>query len=255
MTYDKPVVGAKVAQAPLVPLSIFRFKQLRAANLVVLLLYAANFPAWFFITLYLQQVLHYDAIEAGLGFLPMTLSIFLGSTLAPRAVARFGARRVITLGMLSMTVGMLWLTRIGPGGNYVGSVLGGAVLTALGMGFSLVPATIVAMQDVAGAQSGVASGVLNTSRLLGGALGLAILSTIASSQTNGELGVSAARAITDGFDLAFTVAAVFSLAAAVVAATKLRARGAATIVELPEREQRATAHILEASTTDSERAR
>jgi EmrB/QacA subfamily drug resistance transporter len=229
------LVEAKVAQAPLVPLSIFRFKQLRAANLVVLLLYAANFPAWFFITLYLQQVLHYDAIEAGLGFLPMTLSIFLGSTLAPRAVARFGARRVITLGMLSMTVGMLWLTRIGPGGNYVGSVLGGAVLTALGMGFSLVPATIVAMQDVAGAQSGVASGVLNTSRLLGGALGLAILSTIASSQTNGELGVSAGRAITDGFDLAFTVAAVFALAAAVVAATKLRARRAAKIVELPDR--------------------
>ena len=86
-------VEAKVAKAPLVPLSIFRFERLRAANLIVLLMYAANFPAWFFITLYLQQVLHYDAIEAGLGFLPMTLSIFLGSTLAPRVVARFGARR------------------------------------------------------------------------------------------------------------------------------------------------------------------
>ena len=240
------LVEAKVARAPLVPLSIFRFKQLRAANLVVLLLYAANFPAWFFITLYLQQVLHYDAIEAGLGFLPMTLSIFLGSTLAPRAVARFGARRVITLGMLSMTVGMLWLTRIGPGGNYFGSVLGGAVLTALGMGFSLVPSTIVAMQDVAGPQSGLASGVLNTSRLLGGALGLAILSTIASSQTNRELGVSAARAITDGFDLAFTVAAVFALAAAVVAATKLRSRGAEKVVEIPARAEVDDAEALAA---------
>ena len=127
-------VEAKVAQAPLVPLSIFRLPQLRTANIVVLLMYAANFPAWFFITLYLQQVLHYDAIEAGLSFLPMTLSIFVGSTLAPRVVARFGARRVISFGMLAMLLGMLWLTRIGPGGNYLGTVLGGALLTALGNG-------------------------------------------------------------------------------------------------------------------------
>jgi EmrB/QacA subfamily drug resistance transporter len=228
-------VEAKVAKAPLVPLSIFRFPQLRAANIIVLLMYAANFPAWFFITLYLQQVLHYDAIEAGLGFLPMTLSIFAGSTLAPRVVARFGARRVITAGMMSMTAGLLWLTQIAPGGSYVSNVLGGAVLTALGMGFSLVPATIVAMQDVVGPQSGLGSGLLNTSRLMGGALGLAILSTIASSQTGGELGISAARAMTDGFDLAFTVGAAFSLVAVVVAATKLRSRTVSEVVPLPER--------------------
>jgi EmrB/QacA subfamily drug resistance transporter len=239
-------VEARVAQAPLVPLSIFRFAQLRAANLVVLLMYAANFPAWFFITLYLQQVLHYDAIEAGLAFLPMTLSIFAGSTLAPRAVARFGARRVITLGMVSMLLGMLWLTRIGPGGTYLDSVLGGSLLTALGMGFSLVPATIVAMQDVVGPQAGLGSGVLNTSRLMGGALGLAILSTIASSQTNGEIGISAARAMTDGFDVAFMVAAVFALAGAVVAVTKLRPRTAAEVVELPDRAEIEDREVLAA---------
>ena len=229
-------VEAKVAKAPLVPLSIFRFERLRAANLVVLLMYAANFPAWFFITLYLQQVLHYDAIEAGLGFLPMTLSIFLGSTLAPRVVDRFGARRVITLGLLSMFAGMLWLTRIGPGGNYLDTVLGGGLLTALGMGFSLVPATIVAMQDVVGPQAGLGSGVLNTSRLMGGALGLAILSTVASSQTKSDLGVSAARAITHGFDVAFLVAAAFCLTAAVVAATRLRPR-TTEVVALPDRRE------------------
>ena len=229
-------VEAKVAKAPLVPLSIFRFERLRAANLVVLLMYAANFPAWFFITLYLQQVLHYDAIEAGLGFLPMTLSIFLGSTLAPRVVDRFGARRVITLGLLSMFAGMLWLTRIGPGGNYLDTVLGGGLLTALGMGFSLVPATIVAMQDVVGPQAGLGSGVLNTSRLMGGALGLAILSTVASSQTKSDLGVSAARAITHGFDVAFLVAAAFCLTAGVVAATRLRPR-TTEVVALPDRRE------------------
>ncbi len=230
-------VEARVARVPLVPLSIFRLPQLRAANIVVLLMYAANFPAWFFITLYLQQVLHYDAIVAGLCFLPMTLSIFTGSTLAPRVVARFGARRVITAGMTSMLLGMLWLSRIGPGGTYLESILGGSVLIALGMGFSLVPSTIVAMQDVSGPQSGLGSGLLNTSRLMGGALGLAILSTIASSRASGAVGVSAARAVTDGFDLAFAVAALFCAGGVVVAATKLRSRAAgdAEVTPVPER--------------------
>jgi Na+/melibiose symporter-like transporter len=226
-------VEARVARVPLVPLSIFRLARLRAANAVVLLMYAANFPTWFFITLYLQQVLHHDAIEAGLGFLPMTLSIFAGSTLAPRVVARFGARWVITAGMLSTMAGMLWLTQIGPGGTYLGSVLAGALLVALGMGFSLVPSTIVAMQDVDGPQTGLASGVLNTSRLMGGALGLAILSTIASggATSPGE----AARAMSNGFDLAFGVAAMFCLAAAVVAGTRLRPRTTPEVAALPER--------------------
>jgi EmrB/QacA subfamily drug resistance transporter len=215
-------VEARVARAPLVPLPIFRIRRLRAANLIVLLMYAANFPAWFFITLYLQQVLHFDAIEAGLGFLPMTGSIFLGSTLAPRVVARFGSRTVIVTAMLSMSAGMVLLTGIAPGGTYVGTVLAGALLTALGMGFSLVPATIVAMQGVAESESGVASGLLNTSRLMGGALGLAILSTVASSQSRGDVGVGAARALTNGFDLAFTVAVGFALAGAAIAAVALR---------------------------------
>jgi EmrB/QacA subfamily drug resistance transporter len=215
-------VEARVATAPLVPLSIFRRRRLRAANLIVLLMYGANFPAWFFITLYLQQVLHYDAIEAGLAFLPMTGSIFLGSSLAPRAVARFGAQRVIGVAVLAMAVGMLELSGIAPGGTYVGNVLVGALLTALGMGFSLVPATIVAMSGVPGSQSGLASGVLNTSRLMGGALGLAILSTIAAGRTRAETGLGAARALSDGFDRAFVVGAGFALVAVVVAVVALR---------------------------------
>ena len=152
-------VEARVAQAPLVPLSIFRIRRLRAANLIVVLLYAANFPAFFFVTLYLQQVLHYTALEAGLAFLPWTLGIFTGSTLAPRAVARFGARPVIASAMLAMAVGMALLSGIAPGETYIGSVLPGALLTALGMGFTLVPSTIVAMQGVPAGQSGVASGL------------------------------------------------------------------------------------------------
>jgi fucose permease len=220
-------VEARVARAPLVPLSIFRIGQLRAANLVVVLLYAAQFPGWFFLTLYLQQVLHYDAIEAGLGFLPMTLSIFAVSSLAPRVVARFGPRRVITAGMSIGAVGMLLLTRVAPGGSYFSSVLAGAILSALGMGLSLVPSTIVSMQGVPRQQSGLASGLLNTSRLVGGALGLAVLSTIAASHTRGDVGVSAARALTDGFGVAFSIAAAFLLAGAAVALLFLKSPASA----------------------------
>jgi EmrB/QacA subfamily drug resistance transporter len=217
-------VEARVAEAPLVPLSVLRVGELRVANLVVIMLYAAFFPVWFFLTLYLQQVLHYDAIEAGLSFLPMTLSIFAASSLAPRAVARVGARVVITAGMLVATIGMVLLVGVGPHGTYLSTVLPGALLAALGMGFSLVPATIVAMQSLPGSQSGLGSGLLNTSRLMGGALGLAVLSTIADAQTRANAAAGAAHALSDGFDLAFGVGAVFSFAGVLIAGLLLRGR-------------------------------
>jgi EmrB/QacA subfamily drug resistance transporter len=219
------LVEARLAKAPLIPLSVLRFAQLRVANLVVTLLYAAFFPVWFFLTLYVQEVLHYDAIEAGLSFLPMTLSIFAASTLAPRLVGRLGARTVITGGMTVATLGMVLLIGVGPGGTYFGSVLPGALLSAIGMGFSLVPATIVAMQSLPPSQSGIGSGLLNTARLMGGALGLAVLSTIADAQTRADASAGAAHALTNGFDLAFGVGAGFALAGAVLAALRLRRTG------------------------------
>jgi EmrB/QacA subfamily drug resistance transporter len=227
------LVEARYAREPLVPLSIFRIGHLRAANSIVVLLYASQFPTWFFLTLYLQQVLHYDAIEAGLGFLPMTLSIFAASTLAPRVVGRFGPRPVITVGMLSAAAGLMLLSGVAPGGTYVSNVLLGAVLSALGMGFTLVPATIVAMQGVERSQSGVASGLLNTSRLVGGALGLAVLSTIAAAHTKALLGADgAAHALTSGFGLAFTVGAGLALTGAAVAAFLLREPPSPEVVRL-----------------------
>ena len=159
------VFEGRFATAPLVPLSIFRLRRLRAANAVVVLLYAAQFPSWFFLTLYTQQVLHYDAIEAGLGFLPITLTIFATSTRAPRLVERFGPQSLMAAGMLFTALGMLLLTGIAPGGSYVTSVLPGGVISAFGMGLTLVPSTIVATQGVRREQSGLASGLLNTSRL------------------------------------------------------------------------------------------
>jgi EmrB/QacA subfamily drug resistance transporter len=229
------IVEARVAKAPLVPLSILRFGQLRAANAIVILLYGAFFPVWFFLTLYLQQVLHYDPIEAGLAFLPMTLSIFAGSTLAPRLVGRFGARRVVTAGMLCATVGMALLVGVSPHDSYLSAVLPGALISSIGMGFSLVPATIVAMQCLPASQSGVGSGLLNTSRLMGGALGLAVLSTIADARTRADVAAGAAHALTNGFDLAFGVGAAFTLVGAVLAALLLRRAPRESVVSVPVR--------------------
>ncbi len=216
------LVESRLASAPLVPLAVLRHTQLRVANGVVVLLYASFFPVWYFLTLYVQEVLGYDAIQAGLSFLPMTGSIFIASTLAPRLVGRFGPRTVISGGMAIATLGISLLAGVAPGGSYLSSVFPGALLSATGMGLSLVPATIVAMQSLPAEQSGIGSGLLNTARLMGGAIGLAVLSTIADSRTHAEAGTGFAHALTSGFDVAFVVGAGISLAGAVLAAARLR---------------------------------
>jgi EmrB/QacA subfamily drug resistance transporter len=225
-------VEQRVAQAPLMPLSIFRLKQLRAANLTVMLLYMGLFSMFFFVTLYLQQVLRYDALEAGLAFLPVTLSVFAGSTLAPRLVARFGLRAVLTAGMAIASGGLLLFTGVRPGGSYLVEVLPGGILSGLGMGLSLVSGTVAAVQGVPQQQSGLASGLLNTSRLIGGAMGLAVLSTIAASHTRADAGAGHLNALTAGFALAFTIGALFTITGAIAALTMVRSRPA-QLAEVP----------------------
>jgi EmrB/QacA subfamily drug resistance transporter len=232
-------VEARVATAPLIPLSIFRLPQLRAANAVVILMYSALFAMFFFVTLYLQQVLGDDALQVGLSFLPMTLSVFTASTFAPRLVARFGVRTVVTGGMLIATAGLLVLAGVRPAGSYLAVVLPGGVLSGLGMGLGLVPSTIAATQGVARTQTGLASGLLNMSRLFGGAVGLAVLSTVAASNSHPAAGLSAAGALTNGFAVAFEVGAAITVVAAVVAAFGLRRRPAASIASAPVETERA----------------
>jgi Na+/melibiose symporter-like transporter len=217
-------VEGRVARAPLMPLRVFGMARLRAANLIMFLLYASVFAIWFFLSLYLQQVLHYDPLQTGLCFLPMTLLIVATSTLAPRLVAAFGERRVLTVGLLCAAAGLLLLTGVSSGGSYVSNVLAGGLLTSVGFGLSLVPATIAAVSGVPAKESGLASGMLNTSRLIGGALGLAVLSTIAASRTRADLlvGHSDLSALSDGFQLAFAAAAGLSVLGALAAATLLR---------------------------------
>lgn len=228
------LVEGRFARVPLVPLAIFRLAQLRAANLVVILMYAALFAMFYFVTLYLQQVLGDGALAAGLKFLPITGAVFAGSRIATRLVARWGIRVAVVCGLLSSMAGLLVLSGVSPGGSYAAVVLPGGVLSALGMGVALVPATIAAVQGVPAAQSGLASGLLNTSRLVGGALGLALLSTIAVAHTAQAIAVSAQRALTDGFALAFEVGAGFCAAGALLAALLLRARSPAETVAMPD---------------------
>jgi MFS family permease len=165
-------------------------------------------------------------LRAGLAFLPLTLSIVVASSLAPRLVARFGVRQVLAAGMLSAAVGLGLLTGVRPGGDYFATVLPGGVLGAAGLGLSLVPATIAAVQGVPVAQSGLASGLLNTSRLVGGALGLAVLSTIADSHTSSQLaaGASSLGALSSGYQLALGIGALLSLLGALATVVLLRSR-------------------------------
>jgi EmrB/QacA subfamily drug resistance transporter len=214
-------VPTKVA---LMPLGIFKLRTLRAANLVIFLLYGAIFGFWFFQSLYMQGTLHYSALETGLAFVPMTAAVGTGATLAPRIAKRITPRLTLAAGMLFAAVGEFLLTGVHPGGSYAANVLPGGVLGAFGLGLALVPATIVAVQGVDRAVSGLASGVLNTSRFVGAALGLAVLSTLAANHTDDEVasGTSAVRALTDGFQLQFEIGAVFCLVGAIAAVVLLR---------------------------------
>jgi EmrB/QacA subfamily drug resistance transporter len=217
-------VEGRVAKAPLVPARIVRMGRLRAANVVVFLLYGAIFAMWFFLTLWMQQVLGLDALETGVAFLPLTLSIVAVTSFTARFIARFGAGPVLTVGMLSASAGMALLSDVHAGGSYWADVLPGGVLCTLGLGLALVSGTIVAVQGVQARDSGLASGLLNTSRLVGGALGLAALSTLAASYTADKVasGTAPAAALSDGFQVAFLAGAGICLAGAVVSLLLLR---------------------------------
>jgi EmrB/QacA subfamily drug resistance transporter len=220
------VVEGRLAADPLIPLDVFKMPTLRAANLIVALLFGAMFGMWYFVSLFLQEVKGENALIAGISFLPMTLLVFAGSATAPKLVARLGVRTTLGIGMSLATLGFLILATVDATSAYEVAILPGGMLTALGTGWSLVPATIVAVKGVSAEQNGLASGVVNTSRLVGGTLGLAALTTIATSRTNDLLGGGTAQlgALTSGYKLAFLLGAGLTFAGTVAALTLLRGR-------------------------------
>jgi EmrB/QacA subfamily drug resistance transporter len=215
-------------RSPLVRLSIFRTRSLTVANVVMFLVGAGMFAMFFFNTLYIQRVLGYGPLEAGLAFLPFTAGIMVSAGLASRFAPRIGVRPVAAVGMVVSALGMLLLTRLPVDGSYLTDVLPALVLTSLGMGAVFMPLTLIATTGLDDEDQGLASGLFNTSQQIGGALGLAVLSTIAASRT-AALGGKTPEALVGGFHAAFAAGALLVLAALVVMLATLRARHVAKI--------------------------
>jgi EmrB/QacA subfamily drug resistance transporter len=220
------LIETRVAHGPLLPLRIFRSRSVTAANLFILLLFGAAFASWYFQTLFMQNVLGYNPLQAGLAFVPQTLMIAVGAQVSSRLVTRLGARRLLLVGPLVSALGMLWLSQITPASDYVGALLGPGLLTALGFGLSVPPATLSATSAVPRRDAGLASGLFNTNRQVGASIALAALATVAADRTAALLGSSSAparvaAAVTSGYARGFGLAALLCLAASLVAWTVL----------------------------------
>jgi len=218
-------------EAPLVPLGMFRLRNVATSNIVGILWAAAMF-AWFFLSaLYLQLVLGYSPLKVGLAFLPANVIMGVFSLgLSARLVMRFGFRAPLATGLLLAGAGLALFVRAPVDGSFLVDVLPSTILLGFGAGMAFNPVLLAAMSDVAPHESGLASGVVNTAFMMGGALGLALLASLASSRTH-ELRASGAgqtAALTGGYHLAFAVGALFAVAAAAVGAIVLRTRNAPT---------------------------
>ncbi|WP_234320085.1 MFS transporter [Streptomyces sp. SBT349] len=206
---------------PLMRLSILRTPNLAAANLAQLLLAGAWIPMWFFLNLYLQQVLGLGAFESGAALLPMTGAVMLMMiVLAPWFQSRFGPRTMIAVGMAALAAGMLWLSLVRPDGSYWADVLPASLVAAIGMSLAFIPSLGTAISSARPEEGGLASGIVNTSYQIGSALGLAAMTALAASRGADELGDAAA--LTDGFSAAFTGAGAIAAAGAVLTLVTLR---------------------------------
>jgi EmrB/QacA subfamily drug resistance transporter len=214
-------------RSPLVPLALFRLRNVATSNIVGILWSAAMF-AWFFLSaLYLQLVLGYSPLQVGLAFLPTTLIMGTFSLgLSAKLVMRFGIRGPLAVGLLLSAIGLLLFVRAPVGGHFAADVLPSMVLLGFGAGISFNPLLLAAMSDVAPEEAGLASGVVNTSFMMGGALGLAILASLAASRTSSlsASGDSPLVALNGGYHAAFVAGAIFAAAAAALGAVCLRAR-------------------------------
>ncbi len=221
---------------PLMPFGIFRLRTLTGANIVGLLIGAALFAMFFFLSRYMQEVLGYSALEAGLSYLPLALAIIASAGVASVLVTKLGFKKVLVAGLMLIAIALLWFARVPIEGSYVSDLLGPMVVAAIGLGLAFVPVTIAAVSGVSQDESGLASGLINTSQQIGGALGLAVLGTIASSKTTDLVTTAQGAptavpgALTEGFQLAFLTGAGFAVIGIVATLLLVRSEDSRAVV-------------------------
>ena len=219
---------------PLVPASIFRLRTVVGANIAGLILGTAIFAMFLMLTLYMQQVLHYSAMKTGLAYLAVAGTAIFWSALGALLVTRVGVKPVLVAGMTALSAGLVFFTQVSPNGSYLGDLLPGFLLIAVGLGFSFVPISIAALAGVRPAEAGLASGLINMSQQIGGALGIAALSAIATTTTSDSIASVTVRAsaLTDGFQAAFIGATAVAIVGILVALVVVRRSDLAPVAEI-----------------------
>jgi EmrB/QacA subfamily drug resistance transporter len=230
------VAWERRSDEPLVPFSIFRLRTVAGANVAGLILGTAIFAMFLMLTLYMQQVLHYSAMKTGVAYLAVAGTAIFWSALGAQLVTRLGVKPVLVGGMIALSAGLVYFTQVSPHGSYLADLLPGFLLIAVGLGFSFVPISIAALAGVQPAEAGLASGLINMSQQIGGALGIAALSAIATSRTGDSIASGATRAVglTDGFQAAFMGAAAIALVGVLVALFVVRRADLAPVPETVE---------------------
>jgi EmrB/QacA subfamily drug resistance transporter len=223
------------AKDPLMPFSIFRLRTLVGANIAGLILGTSLFGMFLMLTLYMQDVLHYSAMRTGVAYLAVAGTAILWSAVAAQLVNRIGVKRVLIVGMTALTGGLVYFTQVSVTGGYFTDLLPGFLLIGVGLGFSFVPISIAALAGVEPAEAGLASGLINTSQQIGGALGIAALSSIATSTTSSDLtaGTAPTIALTNGFHDAFLAGSIVAFIGILVSVFVVSRRDLET-EEVPE---------------------
>ena len=211
---------------PLMRLGIFRISTVAGANVAGFILGTALFAMFLMLTLYMQEVLGYSAMQTGVAYLAVAGTAIVWSAVAAQLVTRIGVKPVLVTGMAALTVGLVYFTQVSVGGSYLGDLLPGFLVVGLGIGFAFVPISIAALAGVQPAEAGLASGLINTSQQIGGALGIAALSTIASSHTDSALasGTPLPSALVSGFSAAFVAGAIIAALGVLASLTMIRSR-------------------------------
>lgn len=199
---------------PLVPLGVFKIRTVAVANWLMFVIGLVAFAMWFFLSLYLQDVVGYSSLVTGFAFVPMSVMIALGAQVMSRLIARFGARPAIVTGMVSITIGFLWLSRVNGHGGFTHDVLGGGLFSAFGFGGLFTALATAGTEGVPQSQAGLVSGLLNASRQVGGSVGLAVLATVATSHTplNVHTPLQERLALAHGYGAVFFVSACIGIA-------------------------------------------